>query len=276
MEVMSAREAADKWGISQRRVAVLCSENRIANVHMLGNMWLIPTDAEKPIDARSTRYNITDEKSVEDAYDTVCAVTSELCGIIHLAGIYLLNSLVEIPSDEFQRIFQVNLYGVYLVNKVFLPLLKKGADVIMVTSELAVRAPLPFTGIYGITKTALDQYAYSLRMELQLLDINVSVLRSGAVDTKMIEESTCQLDSFCQNTKVYSCNVKRYKNIVDTIEARRISPIKIAEKIYQITSERKPKFAYSINRNPLLILFDKLPKSVRFYIIRKILTDEKQ
>ncbi|MBQ9939990.1 MAG: DNA adenine methylase [Clostridia bacterium] len=65
MEVMSAREAADKWGISQRRVAVLCSENRIANVQMLGNMWLIPTNAKKPVDARSTRYNTADEKAVK-------------------------------------------------------------------------------------------------------------------------------------------------------------------------------------------------------------------
>lgn len=65
MEVMSAREAAQRWGISQRRVAVLCSENRIANAQMLGNMWLIPTSAEKPIDARSTRYTISDEKSVK-------------------------------------------------------------------------------------------------------------------------------------------------------------------------------------------------------------------
>lgn len=65
MEVMSAREAADKWGISQRRVAVLCSENRIANVQMIGNMWLIPVDAKKPIDARSTRYTETDEKNVK-------------------------------------------------------------------------------------------------------------------------------------------------------------------------------------------------------------------
>ena len=52
MEFMSAREAADKWGISQRRVAVLCSENRIDNAVMVGNMWIIPTTAEKPIDAR--------------------------------------------------------------------------------------------------------------------------------------------------------------------------------------------------------------------------------
>ena len=65
MEVMSAREAADKWGISQRRVAVLCSENRIANAEMIGNMWLIPANADKPIDARSARYNKADEKSVK-------------------------------------------------------------------------------------------------------------------------------------------------------------------------------------------------------------------
>lgn len=49
---ISAKEAATKWGISQRRVAVLCSENRIANVTMVGNMWLIPAKAAKPEDAR--------------------------------------------------------------------------------------------------------------------------------------------------------------------------------------------------------------------------------
>ena len=57
MEFMSAREAADKWGISQRRVAYLCSENRIDKATMVGNMWIIPCDAEKPVDARSFRYN---------------------------------------------------------------------------------------------------------------------------------------------------------------------------------------------------------------------------
>lgn len=57
MEYMSAREAADKWGISQRRVAVLCSENRINNAVMIGNMWIIPVNAEKPVDARSIRYS---------------------------------------------------------------------------------------------------------------------------------------------------------------------------------------------------------------------------
>lgn len=63
MDFMSAREAADKWGISQRRVAVLCSENRIDNATMVGNMWIIPATAKKPIDARSIRYTKNDKKS---------------------------------------------------------------------------------------------------------------------------------------------------------------------------------------------------------------------
>lgn len=65
MEFMSAREAADKWGISQRRVAVLCSEQRIAEATMVGNMWIIPVTAKKPSDARSTRYNKSEEKAVK-------------------------------------------------------------------------------------------------------------------------------------------------------------------------------------------------------------------
>ena len=54
---ISAKEAATKWGISQRRVAVLCSENRISNATMVGNMWLIPKTALKPEDARLSEVN---------------------------------------------------------------------------------------------------------------------------------------------------------------------------------------------------------------------------
>lgn len=61
IQYMSAREAAEKWNISQRRVSILCSESRIPDVAMLGNMWLIPRNAEKPVDARLKR-NVLIEK----------------------------------------------------------------------------------------------------------------------------------------------------------------------------------------------------------------------
>ncbi len=62
---MTANEAAEKWNISRRRVITLCRENRIADVAMLGNMWIIPINATKPEDARTLRYTKTEEKSAK-------------------------------------------------------------------------------------------------------------------------------------------------------------------------------------------------------------------
>ena len=56
LSFISAKEAAEKWNISQRRVAILCSEERINGAMMVGNMWIIPSTAEKPIDKRTIRY----------------------------------------------------------------------------------------------------------------------------------------------------------------------------------------------------------------------------
>ncbi len=56
LSYISAKEAAEKWNISQRRVSVLASENRINGAMMVGNMWIIPSNAEKPIDKRTVRY----------------------------------------------------------------------------------------------------------------------------------------------------------------------------------------------------------------------------
>lgn len=56
LQYITAREAAEKWNISQRRVSILCAENRIPNVAMLGNMWIIPRNAEKPEDRRKKEY----------------------------------------------------------------------------------------------------------------------------------------------------------------------------------------------------------------------------
>lgn len=58
LEYISAPEAAEKWGISERRVQKLCEENRITGVAKFSRMWLIPKDAEKPIDGRHTRRKI--------------------------------------------------------------------------------------------------------------------------------------------------------------------------------------------------------------------------
>lgn len=52
MEYMSINQAAQKWGISPRRIQVLCKQDRIPGVCRIGNVWAIPKVAKKPEDAR--------------------------------------------------------------------------------------------------------------------------------------------------------------------------------------------------------------------------------
>ena len=53
MDYMNSKEVAAKWGLSVRRVHVLCEPGRVDGVERLGNVWLIPKSAEKPLDGRT-------------------------------------------------------------------------------------------------------------------------------------------------------------------------------------------------------------------------------
>ena len=47
MKYLSIKETAARWGISERRIQVLCKENRIPGTITIGRTWGIPNDAEK-------------------------------------------------------------------------------------------------------------------------------------------------------------------------------------------------------------------------------------
>ena len=52
MKYLSTFEIAEKWGISPRRVGILCNQDRISGAQRAGSRWIIPEDAKKPNDAR--------------------------------------------------------------------------------------------------------------------------------------------------------------------------------------------------------------------------------
>lgn len=57
MEYISTKEAAQKWGISERRVRSLCSEGKIEGAARCGDwVWSIPAGTQKPADGRTLRY----------------------------------------------------------------------------------------------------------------------------------------------------------------------------------------------------------------------------
>ncbi len=217
--------------------------------------------------------DVTDTESIEKVYEKIKADTDRIDGIVHTAGIYDMDSLIEMDEKRFIRIFDINVFGVFRINKIFAPMLKKGSRIIITSSELAPLDPLPFNGIYGITKSTLEKYAFSLRMETNLLGVPVSIIRPGAVKTGLLGASTQAIERFVNNTKLYKCNASKFKKIVDSVESRNITPDKIAEKVLSALEDKNPKYVYNINRNPLLRLLDSLPDKAQVNILGLILKD---
>ena len=52
-ELMTTAEAATKWGITTRRVQVLCEKGKVSGAVRLGGTWIIPKTTLKPIDGRT-------------------------------------------------------------------------------------------------------------------------------------------------------------------------------------------------------------------------------
>ena len=60
MAYLTTVEMSERWNITSRRIGVLCAEGRIEGAIKKGKTWLIPQNAEKPLDAR--RKNIKEQK----------------------------------------------------------------------------------------------------------------------------------------------------------------------------------------------------------------------
>lgn len=55
MNFVPSSVKAKEWGITQRRVAILCKEGRVPGAELIGNRWFLPADAAKPIDPRKVK-----------------------------------------------------------------------------------------------------------------------------------------------------------------------------------------------------------------------------
>ncbi len=63
MEYMTIKDAAKKWGLSERRVQEICVLNKVPGVIKFGHEWAIPKDAIKPVDQRIKSGKYVKEKN---------------------------------------------------------------------------------------------------------------------------------------------------------------------------------------------------------------------
>lgn len=53
MDYMTLKEASEKWGVSSRQINYYCTDGRIHGAVKMAGVWLIPKEAEKPVDGRT-------------------------------------------------------------------------------------------------------------------------------------------------------------------------------------------------------------------------------
>lgn len=217
--------------------------------------------------------DVRSQESIDAAFAKISAETDFLDAIINFAGIIMMNSLVEISEEDYIKIFDVNVFGAYRINKTFLPLvLKNKGKIIVTTSELASDKVIPFNSIYSISKKALDAYAEGLRMELALLGVPVITLRPGAVSTNMLSLSDNAVDSMISDTVLYDSNTKKFKKIVASQQGKAIPATKIAEIVLKILRKKRvKKYVYTKNASIKLKLLNLVPDRFQVKIYKTLL-----
>ena len=128
----------------------------------------------------SIRMDVCDEASVLRARE----MTGEVGILLHCAGMGIAGAAEDTPEEAVRRQFEVNYFGVLRVNRIFLPNMRqRGGGLVIVTSSVAGRVPLPCQSHYSATKYALDTYVESLRMEAGRFGIRASLIEPGDTRT---------------------------------------------------------------------------------------------
>lgn len=221
--------------------------------------------------------DLTREEDVCLALNDVRAKTNRLDCILHLAGIYHMDAFSEMQGEIWQKIIEVNLLSAARVNRLFLPLvLQANGRILITTSELAGKNPLPFNGVYSASKTALKAYCDALRPELYLLGIPVIEIRPGAFRTTLLDGANRSMEQMCENSRYFSHSGKIFRRVMDTQMNTAKDPEKLARLLVRAASARRPRLCYRQNNNLLLLLYEILPKRLGCFCLKLLLKPEKK
>lgn len=215
--------------------------------------------------------DITDETSLMPICKYLVERGIVLDAIINIAGIHVMASLVESDSALMKKTVDVNLWGTIQVNRVFHRCLGEKGRILIVTSEVAGFDPMPFNGLYNVTKTALDTYAQALRQELNLIGQQVVTLRPGAVETQLSKGSVKATKDLANTTQLYKKQAKGFSELAARFMGKPIKAEVLAALIYKAATVKRPKLVYRKHQNPGLVLLSLLPKRWQCGIIKWLL-----
>ncbi|MGW0158359.1 3-oxoacyl-ACP reductase family protein [Mycobacterium sp. NPDC003323] len=126
-----------------------------------------------------------DAEATAAAVDTAVAELGGLDILVNNAGVASGALIEDFTLDEFDRIVNVNVRGVFVATKAAVPHLGKGGRIINIGSVNAESVPLPAFSVYALSKAAVAGFTRGLARELGPRGITVNNIQPGPIATDM-------------------------------------------------------------------------------------------
>ena len=217
--------------------------------------------------------DVTNKYAIKKTFEIISKKTNKLDAIVHTAGILEVGSMVEIPIEKIQRILDVNLLGVYQVNKIFLPLiLKSKGRILILSSETGKQTAAPFNGAYALSKYALEAYSDALRRELSFYDIKVVKFQPGAFKTKMTKQVEEYFLNAENNSVLFKKNISKGSSYLPKVYQNANDPKILAKIIQKALTAKNPKTTYAVKQDFLRNFLEYLPVKWADKLIKRVLS----
>jgi NAD(P)-dependent dehydrogenase (short-subunit alcohol dehydrogenase family) len=165
-----------------------------------------------------------------------------------------------LPVEALQEQFDVNLTGVLRCIQAFLPLLKPAHGRIVNVSSMAGRIGFPMVGAYCASKHALEGLSDSLRLEMKVFGIEVSVVQPGSIETPIWQRSGARAAKLLANMPAaghrdYQAMLQEAENSVKSGSSGGTQPQACADVVRHALTAKRPRTRYQVGKDAKRALF---------------------
>jgi len=160
----------------------------LADMNAAGLEGVAARARDRGVTATAHELDVADESAVTAFPDQVLTGHGRVSVLVNNAGVSLGGTFDQVPPADFEWLFSINFWGVVLMTRAFLPLLRRepAAQLVNLSSIFGIVAP-PNQTAYAASKFAVRGFSESLRHELEAegSSVGVTVVHPGGVRTNI-------------------------------------------------------------------------------------------
>ena len=181
-------------------------------------------------------------------------------GLVNNAGVAIAGPVELVPRDQWQKQFDVNVFGMVSVTQGFLPMLRQRRGRIINISSASSSLALPMIGPYASSKYAVEALSDSLRRELRRSGIKVVIICPGQTATEIFakseQETQSSLEPSLQTGEYdYRPALTRFQDLMHQTANSRRPPARVASAVVKALTAKHPKRRYHVGWDAYLSVF---------------------